>query len=127
MSIVLIAEDDEGVRVLTQSVVEEMGHIGLTAANIEEAMALLNGDRVIALLIADLDMASNPMAGVQLARDAVRIRQGLPVLYTSGAVTDGTRALFVEGSDFLPKPYTVPELTEAVTRMLGATAANSGD
>src|SRR5687767_2531654 len=125
MSIVLIAEDDEGVRVLTQSVVEEMGHIGLTAANIEEAMALLeNGNRVIALLIADLDMASNPMAGVELARDAVRIRQGLPVLYTSGAVTDGTRALFVAGSDFLPKPYTVPQLTEAVTKMLGANNSN---
>ena len=121
MSIVLIAEDDEGVRVLTQSVIEEMGHIGLTAANTEEALALLNGDRVVALLIADLDMASNPTAGVELAREAVRQRQGLPVLYTSGTgVTDGTRALFVDGSDFLPKPYTVPQLTEAVTKMLRA-------
>src|SRR5687768_6549534 len=125
MSIVLIAEDDEGVRVLTQSIVEEMGHIGLTAANPEEALALVNGDRVIAFLIADLDMAGNPMAGVELAKEAVRQRQGLPVLYTSGlGVTDGTRALFVDGSEFLPKPYTVPQLTEAVTKMLRANNSN---
>ena len=39
MSIVLIAEDDEAVRVLTQSIIEEMGHIGLTAAKTEEALA----------------------------------------------------------------------------------------
>jgi two-component system cell cycle sensor histidine kinase/response regulator CckA len=121
MSTVLIVEDDEGVRVLTQSIIEEMGHIGLTAANPEEATALLAGERTIALLLTDLDMAGNPLAGVELAKEAVKARPGLPVLYTSAAgVTDGTRALFVPSSEFLPKPYTVPELTEAVTRMLRA-------
>src|SRR5687767_3916288 len=96
MSTVLIAEDDEAVRVLTQSVIEEMGHIGLTAANPEEAAALLAGDRTIALLLTDLDMAGNPLAGVELATEAVQARPGLPVLYVSAAgVTDGTRALFV--------------------------------
>ena len=121
MSIVLIVEDDEGVRVLTQSIVEEMGHIGLTAANPEEAAALLAADRSIGLLVTDLDMAGNSLAGVELAKQAVQARPGLPVLYTSAAgVTDGTRALFVPSSEFLPKPYTVPQLTEAVTRMLRA-------
>jgi DNA-binding NtrC family response regulator len=73
------------------------------------------------LLVTDLDMAGNALAGVELAKDAVKERPGLPVLYTSAAgVTDGTRALFVPSSEFLPKPYTVPELTEAVTRMLRA-------
>ena len=121
MSTVLIVEDEEGVRVLTQSIIEEMGHIGLTAANPEEATALLAGERTIALLLTDLDMAGNPLAGVELAKQAVKARPGLPVLYTSAAgVTDGIRALFVPSSEFLPKPYTVPELTEAVTRMLRA-------
>jgi two-component system, cell cycle sensor histidine kinase and response regulator CckA len=125
MSIVLIVEDDEAVRVLTQSVIEEMGHIGLTAANPEEAAALLAGERSIALLLTDLDMAGNALAGVELAKEAVQTRPGLPVLYTSAAgATDGTRALFVAGSDFLPKPYTVPQLTEAVTKMLRANNSN---
>lgn len=119
MSIVVIAEDDEAVRVLTQSIIEEMGHIGLTAANPDEAIALLSGDRDIALLITDLEMAGNPQAGLELAAEAVRLRPGLPVIYTSAAgPTDGTRELFVGGSAFLPKPYTVPQLTSAVSGTL---------
>jgi hypothetical protein len=56
---------------------------------------------------------------VELAKEAVDMRPGLPVLYTSAAgVTDGTRALFVEDSAFLPKPYNVPQLTAAVSAML---------
>jgi DNA-binding NtrC family response regulator len=98
-----------------------MGHIGLTAANPEEATALLAGDRTIGLLLTDLDMARNPLAGAELAKGAVQTRPGLPVLYTSAAgVTDGTRALLVAGSDFLPKPYTASHLTAAVTKMLRA-------
>ena len=119
MVIVLIAEDDEGVRVLTQSVIEEMGHVGLTAASPDEALALLGGNREIALLITDIQMAANPLAGVELATEAVKARPNLPVLYTSAAnVTDGTRALFVEGSAFLPKPYNIPQLTTAVNGLL---------
>jgi CheY-like chemotaxis protein len=119
MAIVLIAEDDEGVRVLTQSVIEEMGHVGLTAASPDEALALLGGKREIALLITDIQMGANPLAGVELATEAVRARPSLPVLYTSAAnVTDGTRALFVAGSAFLPKPYNIPQLTTAVSGLL---------
>jgi CheY-like chemotaxis protein len=119
MAIVLIAEDDEGVRVLTQSVIEEMGHVGLTAANADEALALLGGKREIALLITDIQMGGNPLQGVELATAAIKARPGLPVLYTSAAnVTDGTRALFVGGSAFLPKPYNIPQLMEAVNGLL---------
>ena len=64
-------------------------------------------------------MAGNPLAGAELATEAIKARPGLPVLYTSAAnVTDGTRALFVDGSAFLPKPYNIPQLTEAVNGLL---------
>jgi hypothetical protein len=47
------------------------------------------------------------------------MRPKLKVLYTTGAdVTDGTRALFVEGSAFLPKPYTPAHLIEAIGALL---------
>jgi DNA-binding response OmpR family regulator len=43
----------------------------------------------------------------------------MKIIYTSGDhVSDGTRALFVGGSDFLPKPYTPEQLTEAIERIL---------
>jgi CheY-like chemotaxis protein len=115
MAVVLVAEDDEAVRVLAQSVIEGMGHIGLTAANAEEALALLSADREVSLLFTDLNMASNPLAGIELAVQARANRPEITVIYTSAAgVTDGTRALFVEGASFLPKPYTVDQLQGAV-------------
>jgi FixJ family two-component response regulator len=44
---------------------------------------------------------------------------GTPVLYTSGrAITDGMKALFVENSDFLPKPYTDHALIDAIAKLL---------
>jgi HEPN domain-containing protein len=49
--------------------------------------------------------------GLKLAKKAFEARPNLKVLYTSGqAVTDGMKALFVEKSAFLQKPYTVEQL-----------------
>ena len=102
MAVLLVAEDDETVRVLAQSVIEGMGHVGLTAANADEALALLSADRNVSLLFTDLDMGDDPLAGIELAVQARSKRPNIAVIYTSGAgVTDGTRALFVDGANFL--------------------------
>jgi hypothetical protein len=56
---------------------------------------------------------------LELAQKAVAIRPKLKVLYTTGAhVTDGTKALFVEGSAFLSKPYTPAQLIEGIGALL---------
>ena len=53
-----------------------------------------------------------------MARAGVERWPDLKVLYVSGQpTTDGMTALFVEGSRFLPKPYTVDQL-EAEIRVL---------
>jgi DNA-binding NtrC family response regulator len=53
--------------------------------------------------------------GLSLARKAVELSPRLRVIYTTGyGQTDGMTALFVEAATFLPKPYTVKQLTEAV-------------
>jgi hypothetical protein len=50
-------------------------------------------------------------AGLNLAQKVVERHQDLGVLYTScDAFTDGMKVLFVEGSAFLPKPYTIDQL-----------------
>jgi hypothetical protein len=56
---------------------------------------------------------------LELAQKAVAMRPKLKVLYETGAdVTDGTKALFVEGSAFLAKPYTPAQLVGAVGSLL---------
>src|ERR1700694_4782288 len=93
MAVVLVVEDEEQVRVLAEGIIQDMGHETLTAANVEEALALLSTDQPIDLLFADIRLWGAPQGGLELAKEAVRVRPDLPVLYTtSQGVTDGMRA-----------------------------------
>lgn len=118
MAVVLIVEDEEQVRVLAESFLQGEGHKTLSAATTEQAMVLLEGEEPIDLLFIDLTMQDDPEAGLKVASKAAAIRPKLKVLYTSGqGVTDGMIALFVENSTYLPKPYTIDQLTATlVTR-----------
>ena len=89
----------------------------LSAANAREAIALLEQDEPIDILFTDINLPDGPDAidGLELARKAVELCPRLRVIYTTGhGQTDGMTALFVEDAAFLPKPYRVKQLTEAV-------------
>jgi DNA-binding NtrC family response regulator len=112
VAIVLIVEDDEQVRVLAESFLQGEGHTTLSAATVEQALALLESEGPVDLLFVDLTIQDDTEAGLKLAARALAHRPRLKVLYTSGqGVTDGMLALFVENSAFLPKPYTIDQLT----------------
>jgi len=116
VAIVLLVEDEDQVRVLAESYLEEQGHTVLTAASRQGALAILGSDQPIDLLFADLGLKEETDGGLELAARAVEMRPTLRVLYTTGRpVTDGTRARFVQGSAFLPKPYTVEQLLTALS------------
>jgi CheY-like chemotaxis protein len=116
MANVLLVEDEDQVRVLAESYVEEQGHTVLTAASKDGALAILESDQPIDVLFTDLGLKEEIDGGIELATRAVEIRPNLRVLYTSGRqVTDGTRARFVKGSAFLQKPYTVEQLITALS------------
>ena len=106
MAVILIVEDEEQVRVLADSFLQAEGNKTLSAATIEQALALIEGEVPVDLLFVDLKIQDDVEGGLKLAKKAVEARPNLKVLYTSGqAVTDGMIALFVERSAFLPKPY----------------------
>jgi len=114
---VLVAEDEPTVRALAESIIEELGYSTFSAANAREALAVLENGAHITLLFTDINMPDGPEAidGLELARRAIEICAGLRVIYTSGVgLTDGMRALFVEGGTFLPKPFTREQLIQAV-------------
>jgi two-component SAPR family response regulator len=65
-------------------------------------------------MFTDINLPDGPDAidGLELARKAVELCRGLRVIYTTGhGQTDGMTALFVADATFLPKPYTVKQLT----------------
>ena len=121
MACVLVVEDDEQVRVLAESIIQEAGHRTVTAASVDEAMALLAGDISIEALFTDIALRDAPAGGLELATKARELRPKLRVLYTSGQpVTDGTTAMFVDRGAVLPKPYTSDQLKDALCALLKA-------
>src|SRR5438270_4654231 len=114
---VLVVEDEPTVRALAESIIEALSYMILSAANAREAIALLEQEEPIDILFTDLNLPDGPDAidGLELARQAIELRPSLRVIYTTGhGQTDGMTALFVEDAAFLPKPYRVKQLTEAV-------------
>jgi two-component system, cell cycle sensor histidine kinase and response regulator CckA len=120
MAAILIVEDETQVRVLSESYLRDQGHETLSAANIKEAMAVLGLPEEIDLLFTDVGLQGDVQAGLTLAQRATERRPALRVLYTTGlAVTDGMKALFVENSAFLPKPYTIDQLQTILSVKFG--------
>jgi CheY-like chemotaxis protein len=117
MAIVLVVEDEDQVRVLAESYLEEQGHDVLSAGTPAGALAILQKSTAIDVLFTDLDLEGDIHAGIELARDdAVKLKPELKVLYTTGRViTDGMRARFVPGCAVLAKPYTVDELRTSLS------------
>jgi CheY-like chemotaxis protein len=107
MAVILVVEDEEQVRVLAKSYLEEQGHQVLSAGSPDGAIALLKRTPHVDVLFTDIDLKDKIASGI----DAAVRWPHLKVLYTTGKdLTDGMKARFVENSAFLPKPYTVEEL-----------------
>jgi two-component system cell cycle sensor histidine kinase/response regulator CckA len=108
---ILLVEDDEQVRVLAESFLQTAGHMTLSAASPEQALAVLATEETIDLMFVDVSLHGDAEAGLSLAANAVEKWPDLKVLYTSGqSITDGMTALFVKDCAYLPKPYTVEQL-----------------
>lgn len=111
MAIVLLAEDDDQVRVLAESYLEEQGHEVLSAGTAPGALALVAKTSQVDVLFTNVDLKGEIAAGIELAQEAVKRSPNLKVLYTTERnLTDGMKARFVKNSAFLPKPYTVEQL-----------------
>jgi DNA-binding NtrC family response regulator len=120
MAAILIVEDEAQVRVLSESYLRDQGHETLSAANLDEALAVLAVAKEIDLLFTDISLQGDIQAGLTLAQRATERRPPLKVLYTTAlAITDGMRAMFVENSAYLPKPYTIDQLQTILTVNFG--------
>ena len=118
MALILIVEDETPLLVLAESVIQSAGHQTLSAGSYDSAVALFeNGERPDLAFI-DRNLGKG-LTGIDLARTARQYNPNMHVLYTfAGVVTDGLQAMFVEGSEFLPKPYTDEQLSEAINNLL---------
>ncbi|HWE46676.1 MAG TPA: response regulator [Caulobacteraceae bacterium] len=115
---VLIVEDDVGVLALNTEMLEGLGYSVSTAPDARRALTVLESGEPFDLLFSDVVMPGG-MSGVELAREAKRLRPEIRVLLASGFV--GDEAVFTQ-SEFplIEKPYERAVLAAKLREVLGA-------
>jgi CheY-like chemotaxis protein len=116
----LVVEDEEQLRTLICSVLQEAGYTVIEAPGPNQALeALADRSRHIDLLLTDVVMPEK--RGPQLAAEAVQLRPNIKVLFISG-YTGGAISRIANldpGAHFLPKPFTTAKILTKVREVLG--------
>src|SRR5205085_6885874 len=112
---ILVVEDDPEVLDVTVEMLRGFGYEVLTAPDGPSALAVLRRDADIDIVFTDIVMPRG-MNGVELAREARRLRPDLRVLLASGYPAAVLAADHSAGDDgefaFLSKPYRRAELAD---------------
>ena len=114
---ILIVEDEEAVRRLMCTALEQNGHRVLIAADGVEALKLISSHSgPLDLLVTDLLMPG--MNGAELARKVTDRLPGIAILYISGYAEEMRQAGEIDESCFLQKPFAPQALLRKVRDML---------
>ena len=116
---ILVAEDEEAVRMFTKLALEREGYTVLEARSADDALSIGKRESgVIDLLLTDLVMPK--LSGRQLAEELKNLRPGLKVLYVSGYMDDAIirHGLLTAKTAFLQKPYSPDALAQKVREVL---------
>ena len=120
-AVVLVVDDQEPMRQVERRILEKAGYQVMEASDGPSAIALLQDDAPLDLLLADLEMPE--LLGDEMARRIRAKRPDLKVLFVTGHADRlfvGHPALW-EGQAFLDKPFTSTGLLEAVSLLLYGT------
>jgi DNA-binding response OmpR family regulator len=112
---VLVVEDDDLLRTLVAEALQDQGFEVVEAADGVMALAVLQSDARIDLLMTDVGLPGG-MSGLDLARAARAERPDLGVLFVTGYPEDATfkDGQPVTGTQVLAKPFSIPMLVERI-------------
>mgnify|MGYP000567540719 CR=1 FL=1 len=121
MAIILVVEDDLFLRETAEMDLQGFGYQTLGASDVAEALLIIRSPQHIDALFTDIYLKEESEGGCEIARLAIILRPQLRVLYVTGNnITDRMKALFVDGSNCLRKPYAPDQLQHALESMLAA-------
>jgi PAS domain S-box-containing protein len=117
--LILLAEDDDGLRSYTAQILAELGYHILEAADGRAAIDIIKTRDDIALLFTDVVMPGG-VNGRELADEAQRLRPGLKVLFTTGYTRNAIvhHGRLDPGVNLIGKPYSFDELAAKIRSVL---------
>ena len=125
---ILVAEDDEAIRVLLSSVLKEAGYTVITASDGPEAIAAFSGRAgSISLLLLDVIMPGKN--GRQVYEAAKNLNPSVKALLVSGYTADiiEKKGVLEEGLAFISKPVSPVELLRKVRDVLDQQSSTTAD
>jgi len=109
---VLVIDDEELIRILTENFLEQLGYKVLLADCGEDAVEIFKEkSSQIQLVLSDITMPG--IDGIETVRQLRKIAPGLRAIISSGYSNERIDS-FPEKTVFLPKPYSISELQEAI-------------
>jgi len=117
--VILLVEDEAPVRAFASRALRLRGYTVLEAENAEAALATLEDTNLkIDVFVTDVVMPG--MDGPSWVREALKSRPGVRVVFVSGYAEDslGEAQKKIPNSVFLPKPFSLSDLTETVNKQL---------
>ena len=118
--IILVVEDDERVRHMSVDALRELGYTVVQASGAAQALEVLAIQPKISLLFTDVVMPD--INGRRLAEMARVRRPDLKVLFTTGYTRNAVvhNGVLDAGVAFLPKPFTIEQLSRKIREALGS-------
>jgi PAS domain S-box-containing protein len=114
---ILVVDDDEGVRAVAKLALASAGYQVVTAASGSEGLRMFERyGAQLQLVLMDVTMPD--LDGFAVLRRIREQGSSIPVLLTSGYEVDPTATAAASGNGILEKPYDVGQLLEAVRRAL---------
>lgn len=117
---VLLIEDEELLKIATETLLKESGYAVYSARNAAQAIEIFQAKSdLISLVI--LDMMMPDISGYELFPLLRRIKPDLKVLIASGYVPEDSISKILEepGTDFVQKPYQRHQLVRKMQQLLG--------
>jgi len=119
---VLLVEDEDPVRAFASRALRLRGYEVIEAASAEQAMGFLSdSSNHVDVLVSDVVMPG--MDGPTFAAEARKMRPDLRVVFVSGYAEDSFRRNILDNEFlFLPKPFSLTDLTAKVKEALSQAA-----
>jgi two-component system, NtrC family, response regulator len=130
MALILVVDDDASVRASLSLLLKQAGHRSTLAATPEDALARLAVEPCD-LVLQDMNFSRQTSGeeGLALLREIRARHPELPVILMTawGSISLAVEGMKAGAADFVTKPWTNPQLLQAIETALGLAAAPAGE